>query len=72
MLPIKTKDALYSLESHFKALAEYTKINIVGGVHAFTLDTKEGIAESRNFCPLYGINEEADRYFKWGINILSL
>ncbi|MFJ7731375.1 PhzF family phenazine biosynthesis protein [Lysinibacillus sp. NPDC097231] len=30
-----------------------------GGIHAFTLDTKEGIAESRNFCPLYGINEEA-------------
>ncbi len=34
-------------------------INKVGGVHALTLDTKEGIAESRNFCPLYGIDEEA-------------
>jgi PhzF family phenazine biosynthesis protein len=59
MLPIKTKDALYALNPDFKALAEYTKINLVGGVHAFTLDTKEGIAESRNFCPLYGIDEEA-------------
>lgn len=59
MLPIKTKDALYALNPDFKALAEYTKINTVGGVHAFTLDTKEGIAESRNFCPLYGIDEEA-------------
>ncbi|GIN23094.1 PhzF family phenazine biosynthesis protein [Siminovitchia fordii] len=29
------------------------------GVHAFTRDTKEGIAESSNFCPLYGIDEEA-------------
>ena len=34
-------------------------INKVGGVHALTLDTKEGIAESRNFCPLYGIDGEA-------------
>ncbi|MFJ6208259.1 PhzF family phenazine biosynthesis protein [Lysinibacillus sp. NPDC092081] len=59
MLPIKTKDDLYALNPDFKALAEYTKINKVGGVHAFTLDTEEGIAESRNFCPLYGIDEEA-------------
>ncbi|WP_156304711.1 PhzF family phenazine biosynthesis protein, partial [Lysinibacillus sp. FJAT-14745] len=59
MLPLKTKDDLYALNPDFKALAEYTKINKVGGVHAFTLDTKEGIAESRNFCPLYGIDEEA-------------
>ncbi|WP_042144310.1 PhzF family phenazine biosynthesis protein [Paucisalibacillus sp. EB02] len=59
MLPIKTKDALYALNPDLKALAEYTKSNKVGGVHAFTLDTKEGIAESRNFCPLYGIDEEA-------------
>ncbi|WP_260412489.1 PhzF family phenazine biosynthesis protein [Alkalihalobacillus sp. TS-13] len=59
MLPIKTKDALYALNPDFKELAEYTKINLVGGVHAFTLDTKEGISESRNFCPRYGIDEEA-------------
>ncbi|MEB2279132.1 PhzF family phenazine biosynthesis protein [Lysinibacillus xylanilyticus] len=59
MLPIKTKDDLYALNPNFKALAEYTKINKVGGVHAFTLDTEDGIAESRNFCPLYGIDEEA-------------
>ncbi len=59
MLPIKTKDALYALNPDFKALAEYSKIHNVGGVHAFTLDTRVGIAESRNFCPLYGINEES-------------
>jgi len=51
MLPIKTKDDLYVLNPDFKAFAEYTKINKVGGVHAFTLDTEEGLAESRNFCP---------------------
>ncbi|WP_210367120.1 PhzF family phenazine biosynthesis protein [Bacillus sp. REN3] len=59
MLPIKTRDALHALDPDFKELAEYTKTNKVGGVHAFTLDTKEGIAESRNFCPLHGIDEEA-------------
>ncbi|WP_078577730.1 PhzF family phenazine biosynthesis protein [Salipaludibacillus agaradhaerens] len=59
MLPIKTKEALYVLKPDFKALLEYTKSNIAGGVHAFTLDTIKGIAESRNFCPLYGIDEEA-------------
>ena len=59
MLPIKTRKALYALNPDFKELAEYTKINKVMGVHAFTLDAKEGIAESRNFCPLYGIDEEA-------------
>lgn len=59
MLPIKTKDALHALNPDFKALADFSKINNIGGVHAFTLDTAEGIAESRNFCPLYGIDEEA-------------
>lgn len=59
MLPIKTNEALNALKPNFKALAEYTKVNKVGGVHAFTLDTNEGVAISRNFCPLYGIDEEA-------------
>lgn len=59
MLPIKTNEALDALKPDFKALAEFTKVNKVGGVHAFTLDTKEGVAMSRNFCPLYGIDEEA-------------
>lgn len=59
MLPLKTKDSLYKLNPNFKELSEYSSINIVGGVHAFTLDTEEGIALCRNFCPLYGIDEEA-------------
>jgi len=46
MLP---KDARYALKPDFNAL------NNIGGFHVFTLDT----AESRNFCPLYGIDEEA-------------
>lgn len=59
MLPIKTKEALYALNPDFKGLADYAKINNIGGFHAFTLDTEGGIGESRNFCPLYGIDEEA-------------
>lgn len=59
MLPLKTKDSLYKLNPNFKELSEYSSLNGVGGVHAFTLDTEEGIALCRNFCPLYGIDEEA-------------
>lgn len=59
ILPIKSKDALYALNPDFKELAKYSSINEVGGVHAFTLDTKEGTALCRNFCPLFGIDEEA-------------
>lgn len=59
MLPVKTKDALYAIDPDFSAVAEYTKKHGIGGVHVFTLDTDEGVAESRNFCPLYGIDEES-------------
>lgn len=59
MLPIKTKETLYALKPDFKAIAKYTENNAIGGIHAFTLDCSKGIAESRNFCPLYGINEES-------------
>ncbi len=59
MLPLKSKGALYALDPDFKKLAEYSKINHVGGVHAFTLETEDGTALCRNFCPLFGIDEEA-------------
>lgn len=59
MLPMKSKDALFSLSPDFKELADYSGKNDVGGVHAFTLDTGDGTALCRNFCPLFGIDEEA-------------
>ncbi len=59
MLPLKSKDALNALNPDFKSLAEYTIIHDAAGVHAFTLDSEEGIALCRNFCPLFGIDEEA-------------
>lgn len=59
MLPLKSKDALYDLNPDFEELAKYSDINNVGGVHAFTLDTEDGVALCRNFGPLLGIDEEA-------------
>lgn len=59
MLPIKSKEALYALKPNFKAIAKYSEAHAVGGIHAFTLDCKTAIAESRNFCPLFGIDEES-------------
>lgn len=59
MLPLKTEKALNSLSPDFERLSEYCRANGLCGVHAFTLDTQEGDAMCRNFCPLYGIDEEA-------------
>lgn len=59
MLPIKTEKALNALSPDFERLSEYSRANGLCGVHAFTLDTEKGVAMCRNFCPLYGINEEA-------------
>ena len=59
MLPIKTKEALYALNPDFEAITAFTEKHSVAGIHAFTLDTEDAIAESRNFCPRYDINEEA-------------
>ncbi|WNN78302.1 hypothetical protein RKS58_10790 [Lysinibacillus capsici] len=54
-----TKDALYALKPDFNAITDYARLHNIGGFHAFTPDTKEGIVESRNFYPVYGIDEEA-------------
>ena len=59
MLPIKSKEALYAMKPDFEAITAFTKKHDVAGIHAFTLDTKEAIAESRNYCPRYEIDEEA-------------
>ena len=59
MLPIKTKEALYALNPDFDAIKNFTEAHDIGGIHAFTLDCGTAIAESRNFCPRFGINEES-------------
>ena len=59
MLPVRSEKELYGISPDLKALAEYSKAHGLCGVHAFTLDTEKGDAMCRNFCPLYGIDEES-------------
>ncbi|NLM06515.1 MAG: PhzF family phenazine biosynthesis protein [Tissierellia bacterium] len=59
MLPLKSKDLLHNLQPDFQELKFFSFDNDLCGVHAFTLDADGYIAETRNFAPLYGIDEEA-------------
>ena len=60
MMPLPTREALNSMEPDMKALSALSEHYQVTGVHAFTLDTEEGAtAHTRNFAPLYDIDEEA-------------
>ena len=60
-LPVKNRGALAAIAPDFKALSSLTERHGAGGVHAFTLETPAGgiTACTRNFAPLYGIDEEA-------------
>lgn len=60
MMPLPTREALNAMEPDMKALADLSARYEVVGVHAFTLDAEEGAtAHTRNFAPLYDIDEEA-------------
>lgn len=61
MLPVATRDQLFSLTPDLKKMAALNKRTISIGFHAFTLDTIDpnAVAHARNFCPLYGIDEES-------------
>ncbi|WP_353894418.1 PhzF family phenazine biosynthesis protein [Proteinivorax hydrogeniformans] len=59
-LPIKNLKALYNLKPHLKEISQVSKNFKVVGVHAFTTETlHKSSAHTRNFAPLYGINEES-------------
>ena len=48
------------MEPDMKALSDLSARYEVVGVHAFTLDAEDGVtAHTRNFAPLYDIDEEA-------------
>lgn len=57
-LPVKTKLDLHQLTPHFERIIELSKKYDVIGIHAFTYDCDVD-AESRNFAPLVGIDEES-------------
>jgi PhzF family phenazine biosynthesis protein len=60
-VPVESRRALAAIAPDFKALSELSEKHGTGGVHAFTLDTPgdEIMACTRNFAPLFGIDEEA-------------
>jgi len=59
MMPVQNESELEKINPDFKALTELSKKYEVVGVHAFTLNTKDGKIRARNFAPLYDIDEEA-------------
>jgi len=61
MLPIETREQLFSLKPNLKKMATLNKKTMSIGFHAFSLDTIDpsAIAHCRNFAPLFGIEEES-------------
>ena len=60
MMPIASQADLNAMEPDMKALSDLSARYEVVGVHAFTLDTEGDVtAHTRNFAPLYDIDEEA-------------
>lgn len=60
IVPVNTLDDLISIKPDFDKISEISKENNSVGYHVFTLETKfDGIAHSRNFAPLYSIDEES-------------
>lgn len=58
LMPVMNTDALNTLEVDYPKLAALSESLDVVGVHAFSIDA-DGQVHTRNFAPLYGIDEEA-------------
>jgi len=59
LLPISSKKILDELRPDFAQLASFSERQKVVGVHAYYLDRKAKQIYTRNFAPLYGIEEES-------------
>ncbi len=60
MMPVASQADLNAMEPDMKALSDLSARYEVVGVHAFTLDAEGDVtAHTRNFAPLYDIDEEA-------------
>lgn len=60
IMPVACREDLQHISPDFPALTVLSKQYDVVGVHAFTLDSLQGITcHTRNFAPLYDIDEEA-------------
>ena len=60
-IPVKNRQTLAAIAPDFKTLSDLSEKHGAGGIHAFTLDSPDAevIAYTRNFAPLFGIDEEA-------------
>ena len=59
MMPVADEAELEKIAPDFPALTELSRRYNVVGVHAFTVNTADGLIHARNFAPLYDIDEEA-------------
>ena len=59
MMPVANEAELEKIAPDFPALTELSRKYNVVGVHAFTVNTADGMIHARNFAPLYDIDEEA-------------
>ena len=59
MMPVANEAELENIAPDFPALTELSRRYNVVGVHAFTVNTADGLIHARNFAPLYDIDEEA-------------
>ena len=59
IFPVKNPDDLNSIKADMKALSDISRKYEVTGLHAFTLGHDDITCHTRNFAPLYGIDEEA-------------
>ncbi|ANQ53729.1 epimerase [Thermosipho sp. 1063] len=56
IVPVKSKKILLNINPDLEYMKRF---NDVASFHVFTLDESNGLCNTRNFAPLYGINEEA-------------
>lgn len=59
MMPVPNEADLAAIKPDFPALSKLSEHYKVVGVHAFTVNSKDGNIHCRNFAPLYAIDEEA-------------
>lgn len=59
LLPIKNLSLITGLKPNLSKIKEVSEKYDVTGIHAFTLSTLASSAHTRNFAPLYGIDEES-------------
>lgn len=59
MMPVADEGQLAAISPNFPALKKLSETYGVTGVHAFTVNTADGLVHCRNFAPLYDIDEEA-------------